>query len=414
MNPPKKHTPILILLVVLLVVNVVYAEQIQWIEDFKVALEEARKIGKPMLIYFYSDTCIYCSKFEKNTLSNPEIIDLISQNFIAVRIDAQKLVEISYYFKVTGTPTLYILLPNGTLVDNKYWKKWHPGYMTVEELKEYLLISLEIAGDAGLKIEDQGFQKPTENATAVERHIQDRKTSLLLTLPLVFGAGVVSAFSPCILPLLPIFVSLQLRSDRKKALLVNAGFIINLSILGMLIGNLGNILLPMQSTLERIAYIVIIAMGFLLVSDRLNRYFIKTTFSLTSIAGKKLEKTGGYAGGFMTGFLLGFLWSPCIGPMLGSVLACVIIIGGVLEGFLIMLVYAIGFAASIFILARIIEKADQKIKSRKRKKEKKIMRRKMARRGRLLEKIAGILLIGLGLLMLSGYGKQLLSYIPAF
>ncbi|RLE74782.1 MAG: hypothetical protein DRJ44_06955, partial [Thermoprotei archaeon] len=78
------------------------------------------------------------------------------------------------------------------------------------------------------------------------------------------------------------------------------------------------------------------------------------------------------------------------------------------------LVYAIGFTASIFILARIIEKADQKIKSRKRKKEKKIMRRKMARRGRLLEKIAGILLIGLGLLMLSGYGKQLLSYIPAF
>ena len=65
MNSPKKHTPFLILLVVLLIVNVVYAEEIQWIEDFKAALEEARKIGKPMLIYFYSDTCIYCSKFEK-------------------------------------------------------------------------------------------------------------------------------------------------------------------------------------------------------------------------------------------------------------------------------------------------------------------------------------------------------------
>lgn len=91
------------------------------------------------------------------------------------------------------------------------------------------------------------------------------------------------------------------------------------------------------------------------------------------------------------------------------------ILGTPSVGFLVMLIYAIGFILSIYLTVRIFEKAKariDKLRGSNRKREEKKFRKKLMSRGRILEKLAGIFLIVLGVLMLSDYGKIFLLMIP--
>ncbi|GEM_PF-2861055 len=172
---------------------------------------------------------------------------------------------------------------------------------------------------------------------------------------LVFGAGVISTFSPCILPILPVFVAFQLAS-RKRAVLINIGLVTSFALLGAITGGIGGFLTTWRAVIEEITYIAMVIFGLFLLIDRLNMCLAKLSSTASNFLGRRVKNLGGDIGSLFIGFILGIMWSPCPGPLVGTLLIYTIMLGGPLEGLLVMIIYATGFALSMYVMAQIFKK----------------------------------------------------------
>jgi thioredoxin-related protein len=99
--------------------------QIQWL-DFDDGLAKARSTGKPVMIDFYTDWCVYCKKLDRETLRDPEVAKTLESGFIAIRLDAENgkarlsyrgrsfsYAEFSRFFGVTSFPSIAFLNDKG-------------------------------------------------------------------------------------------------------------------------------------------------------------------------------------------------------------------------------------------------------------------------------------------------------------
>lgn len=122
-------------------------------KNFDEALKLAKKEDKMVIIDVYTDWCGWCKKMDKEAYNNSEIKDLIEDNFIFVRLNAEgsgtskyngkqyKDPELAAYFQVTGYPTTVFLKPNGKIIEftyDKFKMKNLPGYYTAEEFEKVL------------------------------------------------------------------------------------------------------------------------------------------------------------------------------------------------------------------------------------------------------------------------------------
>ncbi|RLE70454.1 MAG: hypothetical protein DRJ37_06480 [Thermoprotei archaeon] len=392
----------------ILLAGVSWAQELLWMEDYDEAVRFLEESGKPLFTYFYSETCFYCEKFEKETLRDPGVVKLLEENFVLVMINARREAGLAHAYGIPGTPTVFVRLPNGTVIDYRLWENWHPGFMSPKELKEYLSFSLKY-------LKASKTNGKTVELSSTERTEKESESQPLAILPFIFVAGMISAFSPCILPLLPLLFVFQFKNSFRRIVLMNAGLILSFTLLGVVTGSIGWLLTSWRAILEKIAYIAMVGFGVFLLVDKLNSYLIRVSSVISNFVGRKAGSLGSDFGVFVFGLILGVLWFPCIGPIVGAVLVYIMILGTPSVGFLVMLIYAIGFALSIYLTVRIFEKAKariDKLRGSKRKREEKKFRKKLMSRGRILEKLAGIFLIVLGVLMLSGYGEIFLLMIP--
>ena len=174
---------------------------------------------------------------------------------------------------------------------------------------------------------------------------------------LSFGAGILSFLSPCVLPLIPGYISfingttLEGLEDKKRyfifkeTLLFTIGFSIVFVSLGATATLFGSTMLKYSSVFT---YIVIIIIFFSLnmigiLQLRLLNQEFKYHF--------KNQITKPYMS-FLVGIGFGFGWSPCIGPILGSVLALASLETTLMKGVLLLVIYSIGLAIP-FILSGI-------------------------------------------------------------
>ena len=120
------------------------ATEIEWL-SYDVGLARAKKEGKHLFIDFTTKWCGYCKKMERTTFKEPEIISMLANNFIAVKVDgdSKKELNIDGYkiternlttkdFKVRGYPTFWFLDPAGTRLGAV------SGYQPAASLKNYL------------------------------------------------------------------------------------------------------------------------------------------------------------------------------------------------------------------------------------------------------------------------------------
>jgi cytochrome c-type biogenesis protein len=187
-----------------------------------------------------------------------------------------------------------------------------------------------------------------------------------LPLPLAaFVAGLVSFLSPCVLPLVPGYVSLisgvgveelkvQESQVLRKVMLNSIAFIIGFSIvfvtLGALSTELGQLASQYKSTLARVAGVVIILFGLHLTGIMP----IKALY-----ADKRLHNVKGGStpwGAFVVGFAFAFGWTPCVGPILGAILGLAAAQNSVTEGILLLTVYSLGLAVPFLLAALGIER----------------------------------------------------------
>jgi cytochrome c-type biogenesis protein len=229
-----------------------------------------------------------------------------------------------------------------------------------------------------------------------------------LPLPIAaFVAGLVSFLSPCVLPLVPGYVSLisgagveELKSQEsrllRKMMLNSISFILGFSVvfitLGAISTEVGQLLARYKSTLAQVAGVVIILFGLHLTGLlRINALY----------ADKRLHsvKGGSTAGGaFLIGFAFAFGWTPCVGPILAVILGFAAEQDSVVKGIALLAVYSMGLAVPFLLTAFGIERF-LKFYSR--------FRAHM----HAIEVASGVLLIALGVLLVLGRFTIISNYL---
>jgi cytochrome c-type biogenesis protein len=187
-----------------------------------------------------------------------------------------------------------------------------------------------------------------------------------LPLPIAaFVAGLVSFLSPCVLPLVPGYVSLisgvgveELKSHEsqlfRKMMLNSVSFILGFSVvfitLGAISTEVGQLLARYKSTLAEVAGVVIILFGLHLTGIlRINALY----------ADKRLHsvKGGSTAGGaFLIGFAFAFGWTPCVGPVLAVILTFAAAQDSVFKGIALLAVYSMGLAVPFLLTAFFLQR----------------------------------------------------------
>jgi len=187
-----------------------------------------------------------------------------------------------------------------------------------------------------------------------------------LPLPIAaFVAGLISFLSPCVLPLVPGYVSLisgvgveELKAHEgqilRKVMLNSAAFIAGFSVVFITLGafatGIGQLLGLYKSVLARVAGVVIIIFGLHLTGI----FQFKALLADTRLHGLKGGSTAW--GAFVIGFAFAFGWTPCVGPILGVVLGFAAAQDTVVKGILLLAVYSAGLAVPFLLTSLGIER----------------------------------------------------------
>ena len=231
-----------------------------------------------------------------------------------------------------------------------------------------------------------------------------------VSFPLSFLAGVVSFLSPCVLPLVPSYISfvagvsfeeLTSNEDRRrirKLTLANsivfiAGFTTVFLALGASSSLLGRLFFNYQDTLRIVGGIIVIIFGlFMAGMFKLNFLMREWKFHLKG-------RPAGYVGAFFIGMAFAAGWTPCIGPILGSILVFAGSKGSAVYGLKLLSVYSLGLAVP-FLLSALAFNTFISYTNALKKHMPTVML------------ISGLLLVAFGVLLLTNKVQALSSYFP--
>ena len=230
--------------------------------------------------------------------------------------------------------------------------------------------------------------------------------SASLGLGISFTAGVLSFLSPCVLPLIPSYVSFitglsldDVQRSRRvtliHSLLFVAGFTIVFLLLGATATALGQALVRHRDWVGRIGGVLVIVLGLYLLG----------VFNIGAFARERrvhiASKPLGYAGTLLVGMAFAAGWTPCIGPILGGVLTYTASSADFNRGLALLFAYSLGLAVPFLLAAMMIDR---------------FMELFQRYRGALIwmSRISGALLVAVGLLMLTGSMTVLSAWLQRF
>ncbi|MBR3610635.1 MAG: cytochrome c biogenesis protein CcdA [Oscillospiraceae bacterium] len=210
---------------------------------------------------------------------------------------------------------------------------------------------------------------------------------------ITFLEGIISFISPCMLPMLPIYVSYFAGStDKKQNILPRAisfvlGFTSVFSLLGLFAGSIGSFLGKYQTAVNIITggLVIIFGLGYLEV---INLPFFKGL--------KKVSKPESAFSAFLFGMIYSVSLSPCVGAFLGSALMMASNSGTAMQGFLLLLVYSLGLGVPFVVSAILLEQLSGAFDFIK-------------KHYNVINKVCGIFLIIVGISMMFGLLNRLLA-----
>lgn len=191
----------------------------------------------------------------------------------------------------------------------------------------------------------------------------------------VFAAGFVSFLSPCIIPLVPMYVgflagdAMENGKTNRKRLFVNAiGFLVGLMLIFSLLGAtataLGMFLFKNRLLLMKAAGVFIVFFGIFQLGIFQPKFLKKESRFRFS------GKSGRLGSSILLGMAFSFGWTPCVGPVLGSIIALASSSDSVSTGILMLVIYSIGFSIpfllSVFLVEpvmKVVEKSDKAFKT---------------------------------------------------
>ncbi|MBH0205784.1 MAG: cytochrome c biogenesis protein CcdA [Nitrospira sp.] len=183
-----------------------------------------------------------------------------------------------------------------------------------------------------------------------------------ISLIAAFSAGLLSFVSPCVLPLVPSYISyitglsveqLTDASERvkfKKAIVLNsllfiAGFSSVFIAFGASASLLGQVLITYQDHIRRFGGVLIVVFGLYLLGV-LNLNFLKMEHRF-----QFRSRPAGYLGSFLIGVAFAAGWTPCVGPVLGSILLYASTTDSLVSGVVLLTSYSLGLGLPLFLTA---------------------------------------------------------------
>ena len=211
-----------------------------------------------------------------------------------------------------------------------------------------------------------------------------------------FLEGIITFISPCLLPMLPIYVSYfagggerSTAKTLKSAIGFVAGFTIVFVAMGALAGTVGSFLKQHQTVVNIVSGLVVIIFGLSFLG----------VFRLNIFKGSKWSidtSDMGFFSAMLFGIIFSLGWTPCVGAFLGSALMLASQQGHVLQGMLMLLVYSLGLGIPFILSAVLIDKLKSAFDWVK-------------RHYSIINAVSGCLLIIIGVLMASGMLGRLLT-----
>jgi len=229
----------------------------------------------------------------------------------------------------------------------------------------------------------------------------------MIELLIAFGAGLISFLSPCVLPLIPGYISFitgnslnELLESKKinirPLILFTLGFSFVFIIFGAAASYLGQVLLQNSETLRIIAGLIIIIFSLQLIGI-ININFLNFEKKIYT------QKNNNIWFSFIIGMAFGFGWTPCIGPILGSILALASTEETVFKAIILLSFYSLGLAIPFILSGYLMQRFLMFSKNFK-------------KNINLVTKSGGVILLITGVLILTNQlqilGYYILNYLP--
>ncbi len=172
---------------------------------------------------------------------------------------------------------------------------------------------------------------------------------MVVLLVVAFVAGVVTAVSPCVLPVLPIVLAAGTGGDRRRPYLVIAGLIASFSFFTLASVQIITALHLPSSVLRDVAIAIVAVFGLTLLVPALSGVYERATARIPALGARMAHP--GLAGGLVTGVGLGLVWTPCAGPILGAVTSLAVTAPGSGATIALVIAYAIGAGLPLLAIA---------------------------------------------------------------
>jgi len=355
-----------------------------------------------LALYYYQSACAGCVYLDNHVFSNSTVIEELRElniTLVKINLDDPSNLRFTTLEFMVDRPSYVVTVGSSSPIDNPLSSRYYP-VMYIDMLRaegdvkfsvQYtptIIILKLINGTPHLSGIIVGAPSPQQFIDIVKMINQgpqqnNQEFPIIISMVLSYLAGVESAVMPCSLPVIIASLGMYVGGLRRMGGVL-LGLIVTYSALGTVISYLGSSLGGLRYWLYVLSASVLVIMGLVLAIDQIYGRF--------SILISRLQRLSIHVRpeGFLTSLLLGViltgLWMPCLAPLMASVLAGALISsisGNQIYPILISLMYALGLASVIMAITRIANKA-----------------KLLPRKGRLLERISGVVLVSLGVLLL--------------
>ncbi len=214
-----------------------------------------------------------------------------------------------------------------------------------------------------------------------------------INLAIAFVAGALGFFAPCVLPLIPGYLSFvsgvslgelataERRPDTARVLLATGVFVLGFSVIFMGLGAsaslFGAFVLSNRLLFSRIGGVIVVLLGLSMLGViRIPGLARERRFQLT-------RRPAGMLGAFPVGMAFGFAWTPCVGPVLGAVLTLAATTQRAADGALLLFAYSLGLGVPFLVTAVLLTRAFAILRA-------------VTRYARTIEAFGGVFLVAMG------------------